>query len=301
MDPSLSTSRRAKAPPMTGGGDWPAWVPLLVLLAGSALARPRLPAWVWMWTLASALFWGFKWLTWWRAGRGDRQRSLAYLGLWPGMDAARFMDRAARPPQPTAAEWRWAVTKTAAGAALVWIVARAAGSGLTAGWIGMIGLVLMLHFGFFHLVSVAWRRAGVDARPLMHAPLAATSLLSFWSDRWNRAFTDLARVAVLRPLRRLLGAGSATLVVFLFSGVLHELVISVPARGGFGLPFAYFVLQGLGVLAERSRLGGRLGLGRGPAGWLFTAAVVAGPLFWLFHPPFVRRVVLPMMDALGAL
>jgi hypothetical protein len=35
-------------------------------------------------------------------------------------------------------------------------------------------------------------------------------------------------------------------------------------------------------------------------GWLFTAAVVAGPVYWLFHPPFVERVVLPMMGALGA-
>lgn len=26
----------------------------------------------------------------------------------------------------------------------------------------------------------------------------------------------------------------------------------------------------------------------------------AGPVFWLFHPPFVRNVILPMLDALGA-
>jgi hypothetical protein len=41
---------------------------------------------------------------------------------------------------------------------------------------------------------------------------------------------------------------------------------------------------------------------RGAAsGWLFTMLVVAGPAFWLFHPPFIGRVVLPFMQAIGAL
>jgi alginate O-acetyltransferase complex protein AlgI len=165
----------------------------------------------------------------------------------------------------------------------------------------MVGLVLMLHFGLFHLLSVLWRTAGIDARPLMRAPLRATSVADFWSERWNRAFVDLARPLVLRPLHRPCGLGTATLAVFLASGLLHELVISVPARGGWGLPAGYFALQGLGVLVERSTAGRRLGLGAGVAGWLFTLALVAGPVYWLFHPPFVQRVVLPMMRALGAL
>jgi alginate O-acetyltransferase complex protein AlgI len=252
-----------------------------------------------MWALAGSVFGGFKWLTWWRAGRRDPGRSLAYLLLWPGMDAPRFMDRSTRPPPPAAAEWAAAIAKTAAGAVLFWGIARAT-PGQASGWAGMVGLVLMLHFGFFHLLSVLWRTAGIDARPLMRAPLRATSLAGFWSERWNRAFVDLARPLVLRPLHRPCGLGGALFAVFLVSGVLHELVISVPAGGGWGLPTAYFALQGLGVLVERSAAGRRLGLGAGPVGWLFTLALVAGPVYWLFHPPFVERVVLPMMRALGA-
>jgi alginate O-acetyltransferase complex protein AlgI len=89
------------------------------------------------------------------------------------------------------------------------------------------------------------------------------------------------------------------MAVFAASGLLHEAVISVPAGGGYGLPTAYFLLQGGAVLLERSSGGRRAGLGAGLRGRAFTAVLVAGPLFWLFHPPFVREVVLPMLRALG--
>lgn len=258
-----------------------------------------LTPWVAMWAVAFALFTGFKCLTWSRAGGRGGGRSLAYLALWPGMDAGPFLDPAARPGRPAPPEWAAALAKIGLGALLLWGLARRA-SGLVAGWIGMTGLVLLLHAGLFHLLALLWRRAGIDAQPLMRAPLRATSLSSFWSDRWNRAFADLAHPLLLR-LRRPLGAAGAVMAVFLVSGFLHELVISLPAGAGWGLPTGYFLTQGLGVLAERSPAGRRRGLGRGPVGRLFTAAVVAGPVFWLFHPPFVRRVILPMMRAVGAL
>jgi alginate O-acetyltransferase complex protein AlgI len=251
-----------------------------------------------MWTLATALFLGFKWLTWWRSGSRDPGRSLGYLLAWPGMDAARFLDRAARSPRPTGAEWRAAAAKTALGA-LLFLGVAPRGTGLVAGWVAMTGLALLFHSGLFHLCSLAWRRAGVDARPLNDAPFLATSLSEFWSRRWNRGFSDLAHGLILRPLLRPLGAVGATMAVFVASGLLHEAVISVPAGGGWGLPTGYFLLQGAAVLVERSRAGRRAGLGGGLRGRAFTALLVAGPLFWLFHPPFVREVILPMVRALG--
>jgi hypothetical protein len=48
-------------------------------------------------------------------------------------------------------------------------------------------------------------------------------------------------------------------------------------------------------------LGKRLGLQQGLAGWLFMFVITAGPAFWLFHPPFVVRVIVPFMLAIHAL
>jgi len=134
----------------------------------------------------------------------------------------------------------------------------------------------------------------------MRSPISSTSLAEFWSKRWNTAFNALAHNLAFRPLARKFGVTRATLGVFLISGILHDLVISLPARAGFGLPTAYFLLQSLGVLAERSVLGRRLGLGKGFRGWLFTALCAGAPVFWLFHPPFVTNVILPMLHAIGA-
>ncbi len=85
------------------------------------------------------------------------------------------------------------------------------------------------------------------------------------------------------------------------SGLIHDLVISLPARGGYGLPTLYFLLQGAGVTAEHSRFGKRLGLGHGRRGWCFMVVVLVLPVFGLFHPWFVLRVILPFMRAIHAL
>ena len=74
-----------------------------------------------------------------------------------------------------------------------------------AGWVGMVGIVLTLHFGLFHLLSCAWRSAGVEARPLMNDPLASQSVSEFWGRRWNTAFRDLAHRFLFRPLSARLG------------------------------------------------------------------------------------------------
>src|SRR5262249_53162900 len=156
----------------------------------------------------------------------------------------------------------------------------------------MIGVVLVLHFGLFHLSSCFWRAQGRAAAPLMNHPLAATGVADFWSRRWNTAFRDITHRFLFRPLATRYGTTIALLAGFLASGLIHDLVISVPARAGYGLPTLYFMLQAFGIIVERSTLGRRLGLNRGWGGRAFAILVVAGPVFLLFHPPFVHNVVL---------
>src|SRR5206468_39151 len=122
------------------------------------------------------------------------------------------------------------------------------------------GLVFMLHFGIFHLLSWFWRSRGYNAKPLMNWPILATSVADFWGRRWNTAFRDITHRYLFRPLQKSWGPRAAVLGGFGVSGLIHELVISVPAGGGYGLPTLYFLLQGCALLAERSRLGKAIGL-----------------------------------------
>jgi hypothetical protein len=39
----------------------------------------------------------------------------------------------------------------------------------------------------------------------------------------------------------------------------------------------------------------------GVTGWLWTACVVVAPVGWLFHPPFIKGVVVPMLEAVASL
>jgi D-alanyl-lipoteichoic acid acyltransferase DltB (MBOAT superfamily) len=188
------------------------------------------------------------------------------------------------------------------GAAIFWNAqyAFSADSPILLGWAGMVGVVLMLHFGLFKLLSCDWRAVGVEARPLMVAPLAASSITEFWGKRWNTAFRDFAHQILFRPLARRSGASTALFLTFLFSGLIHDIVISVPAGGGYGGPTAFFVVQPVAMVVERSSVGRRLRFGSGWRGWMFAAAVLIMPAGLLFHSCFIHAVVIPFMRALGA-
>ncbi len=312
--PPLSARQNVSAPMVRAssrllGGkhpfpNWPDWLPLAVLFPAALLLFARTEPWIFMWTICFALYFGCKWLTWRRAQIADSPawRNWAYLLLWPGLDARAFLDPQNRAIKPSAVAWTAAWVETLFGAFLLWGMAGRvpASQTLLKGWIGMTGVIFLLHFGSFQLIALMWQRFGINARPLMRAPILATSLADFWGRRWNSAFNRLAHDIVFRPLHRRVGAAAATMAVFLASGLVHELVISVPARAGYGLPTAYFLLQGIGLLFERSALGQKWGLRHGLAGRCYTVVLTALPAYWLFHPAFVKTVILPMLKAIGA-
>jgi alginate O-acetyltransferase complex protein AlgI len=93
----------------------------------------------------------------------------------------------------------------------------------------------------------------------------------------------------------------ATTAVFLASGLVHDLVISVPVRGGYGRPTFYFAFQLAGLLIERSHPLRGLFARRSNLGCLFTFTILVAPLPLLFHEPFVRTAILPFLNAIGGL
>lgn len=284
------------------------WIPVF-LLPGLAIfaARPALPAWGVLFAVAFSIFYGFKWLTYRRAlymgARPGLKSSIGYLFCWIGMDAVTFFDRSAKVPRPPRSEWLLAFLKTALGLVLFFLIARLfyPQHTLTAGYIGLAGFLLFSFFGTFHILSLYWRRRGVNAVPMMNSPLLTTSLSDFWSSRWNLAFRDLARIFVFRPVLRKWGIIYAVVAAFVFSGVLHEMLISLPADAWYGLPTLFFLIQAGGVFIEKSGFGVKAGINRGRRGRIFAAAFILVPLVFLFHPPSIENCMLPFMKALGAL
>ena len=284
---------------------WEGRGPLLLLPAVVTLVVPSTwPRWAFMWSLAFAIYAGCKLLTWRRTPvKGvPLWRHAGYLLAWPGLDAAAFLGPRVPPLRSSVREWLFAASKFALGVSLLFGVLRWVPTQFpyVVGWVGMIGIAMVLHFGTFHLLSCAWRHVGVDAKPLMDRPLAAVSVSEFWGRRWNTAFRDLTHRFLFRPLAAPLGGRWAICAGFVFSGAVHDFVISGPAGGGYGGPSLFFTVQAAGLLTERTTLGRKIGLGRGWRGWLFTMVVLLAPVCGLFHPPFVVKVVVPFLRAVGA-
>jgi len=151
-------SRREAQPPAAGQAA--GWLPLIVLPVAVLISGRHLAPWALMWGLAIAIYSALKWMTWWRGRRivphVSRRRSLAYLFLWPGMDAPAFLDVRRRGTPVTNGEFLHAVAATLLGLVLLFGAVRIVPSGLplVAGWIGLFGLIFVLHFGGFRLVSI---------------------------------------------------------------------------------------------------------------------------------------------------
>ncbi|HVR84247.1 MAG TPA: MBOAT family protein [Planctomycetota bacterium] len=206
-------------------------------------------------------------------------RALGYAVLWPGMDARPFAETV---PGAGGGLLVWGLVKMCAGAALLF-----AHVGIPALDVVRVfaGIGLLVHLGICDVLAGFWRLQGVPVGRLFVNPLASKTLGEFWGRRWNLAFHDVVRNRVFCPAARRWGPATGILLTFVFSGLLHEVLLSVPASGGYGLPFAYFLLHGLLVLAERRwKLAGRV--------WTLFWVLVPAPL--LFHPWFIRSLIWPL-------
>ncbi len=217
-----------------------------------------------MWTVAVAVYLCCKFAS--LIPVKSTKMELAYFFLWVGMDPRGFLNSKAKPIHIS--EWGYSFLNIAIGTYLILLNIPIA---------TIVGIVLILHFGVFHLLSLAWRMAGFHAKPLMNFPILAVSLGDFWGNRWNTAFRDLAQILVFKRLVRK-SITLATFAVFALSGILHEIVMTLPVGSGYGQPFLYFMIQFVGLLTEW-----KLPIVRGR---IFTMLVVILPLPLLLHEGF---------------
>lgn len=207
--------------------------------------------------------------------------------LWPGMDAESFT-RSGGAPVDTGPRFVRGLLSLYAGVAMLLVSALLPPSSGRA-WFGVGALLTLVHFGFANLLTSAYQLLGYSVKPLFERPLASTSLNEFWTRRWNLAFVEMNRRLFMPALVRRVGIRRAVTLSFLISGALHEMAISYPAGSGWGGPMAYFALQAALVAVERKLPGQSLGR-------LGTWVAVLLPLPILFHGPFMRAFIHPLLD-----
>ena len=189
-------------------------------------------------------------------------RGLLYLTLWPGLDPAASFAR-----DPAAQRGRGSL---AAGLGLLELGVAFGGAVLArrAGlfdlpeplpsWARAGSFVLLLD-GAFRAGHGAFRAAGCRSEEVFRDPWRMDGLADFWGRRWNRFVGDTLALEVYRPVERRAGRALAVLAAFLVSGVLHEILIGVAVRAPDGRYLAFFLAQGVGILALARLPSGRGG------------------------------------------
>ena len=227
-------------------------------------------------------------------------RLLAFF-VWVGLQPRPFLPAHSPPgsePRPT---WRGFLLNLLTGAVLMWGVAWLLPAGtplLVRAWAGLVGLAFLRLFATLDFWSLVFRRLGFPVEKPFVNPAAATSLRDFWGRRWNRIMSGMLRDLLFTPLARHVGVVAATAAVFVYSGVLHEFV-SVLARGGYGRPTLYFLIQGAGFLVEGTRFGRRFLVGSPLLGRCWMALVVVGPVALVVPPAFLVEVIVPVLREAG--
>lgn len=277
------------------------WIPLLVVL-GLVAGRLRLPAWL-GWLVVSGLLAGVHfalldadpiarmvgictvllagmkglvYVAW--AGKLSWKRYLVFSLGWFGMDPGSFTKR--REGLTWGGDVGWGIFLMLVGTLGAWLVWKMEWRQIL---VMFVPMSLGFHFGALRVLKGGLRKAGYPVRTLFPNLLKAKGVADFWSRRWNVGYSQMMQRLVGRPIERVFGREVGIFGIFLGSGLLHEVAITLPVNAGYGLPTAYFAGHGLLVLLE-----GRLGrpLGKFPA-----LLLVAVPLSFLFPPDFQSEVI----------
>lgn len=114
-----------------------------------------------------------------------------------------------------------------------------------------ICMSLGFHFGLLRLMTAFWRMQGFPVKVLFRNPLRLRGFRDFWGKRWNLGYSQMMARAVKKPLTPLLGDKGSMFAVFIVSGILHEVAITVPVGAGYGGPTLFFILHGAFCLFEK--------------------------------------------------
>ncbi len=257
------------------------WLILAAIVAGADLMLSGQDAVVRMIGICCVLLGGMKGLVY-AEWAGEQKLTIAryciFAFLWFGMDPASFRTRR------VGLEWRGdlkagtlMMVVGTLGAWLVWAM----------DWrqilIMFLPMSLGFHFGALRVLKGCLRVAGFPVRTLFPNVLETRGIGDFWSRRWNVGYSQMMQRLVGRPVEQLCGTNAGTMAIFVTSGLLHELAITLPVRSGFGLPTMYFTLHGLLTLLEKK-------WGR-PIGKIPALLAVVVPLGMLFPPAFQNEVI----------
>ncbi|KAL2938987.1 Long-chain-alcohol O-fatty-acyltransferase [Bienertia sinuspersici] len=140
---------------------------------------------------------------------------------------------------------------------------------------------------------------GLGLDPQFNEPYLATSLQDFWGRRWNLMVSDILRLSVYDPIRRvaspLVGRKWALvggmLASFTVSGLMHEVIYFYFTRVKPTWEVTwFFVLHGVCTVVEvvvKEAVNGRLRLHRLISGPL-TIGFLGVTAWWLFLPQLLR-------------
>jgi len=273
--PVLANLRRAAARRLAG------WLVLVGTVIGAHIALAGADPVVRMIGICCVLLGGMKGLVYAEWAGEDRlptKRYAVFAFLWFGMDPGTF--RARRGDLGWKDDIRLGLLLMLAGTLGAWLVWAMDWRQI---FIMFVPMSLGFHFGALRVLKGGLRATGFPVRTLFPNPLETRGIGDFWSRRWNVGYSQMMQRLVGRPVAALAGANAGIMMVFLCSGVLHELAITLPVRSGFGLPTLYFTLHGCLTLIEKKM--GR-SLGRIPS----LLAVIL-PLGLLFPPDFQEYVI----------
>ncbi|PQJ29821.1 MBOAT family protein [Rubritalea profundi] len=268
------------------------WLVTLAAYAVMHFASIDQPPLLRMVLLCCMLMAGMKWIVYseWRRRGGEILpwgRWLCFATLWFGMEPMAWTGKRRSIQWKTHALWGGACSLT--GGALVFLMSIYEVTMLIPLFIAMsIGF----HFGALRLLTAFWRFQGFPVRTLFRNPFLTRGFEDFWGKRWNLAYSQLMVRAVKRPIQQMFGAKIALFCVFIVSGILHELAITVPVQAGYGLPTCFFLVQGVLTTLEKRES--------------FVSAILCGAslvlgLNFLFPTVFVEAVILPARDVFNLL